>query len=481
MSFPRRTLLTLGAIGTLSRVSPAQATASSRRKKTPKNIIFCVSDGMPISMVTMADYFQQELYGRPSFLATLMDAEDVTLGWQETRSLSSVVTDSSAASSAWSSGQRICNGQVNAYPDGTLLRPIASLVSEKGGRVGLVTTTRITHATPAGFGVAHPHRDDEDAIAMKYLASGVDILMGGGNKHFDATKRADKTDLYATFQKAGFAIAHQSSELKALSRGNKDNKKVLGVFSDSHLPYTVDHPSDAVPTLAQMASKALELLKGAPKGFLLQIEGGRVDHAGHANDAAAMLREQIGFEEAVKVAVDFARADGDTLVVITADHATGGPALNGFGEEYSDSALGLRRIGNIPMSYELLLPKLKDAPKKARDIVAVEMGIALTEPEADVLTATLLGKPTFAVSQFYKDPSATLGVLLGNHIGVTWTSLNHTADHVLVAALGPGSEGFSMLTPNKAFYKTLCAPWDIRYENPTMDVETAQKYLIKHS
>jgi|GEM_PF-5853748 len=133
-------------------------------------------------------------------------------------------------------------------------------------------------------------------------------------------------------------------------------RRLLGVFSDGHTPFSVDRNNDpllqmSVPSLAEMASAAIDRLKSGSNGFLLQIEGGRVDHGGHGNDLAALVYDQIAFEEAVKVAVDFALSNGETLVVITTDHACGGPSLNGAGHEYGDSAAGLRTLTGMKASY----------------------------------------------------------------------------------------------------------------------------------
>ncbi|GAB4451543.1 MAG: alkaline phosphatase [Armatimonadaceae bacterium] len=455
----------------------------SAGKETPKNIIFCVVDGMAAAALTMADYLQQLTLGKHSYWHDLMNAEDIVLGMQETRSLNSVVTDSAAASSAWGCGRRIWNGQINMFPDGTELRPIASIVQEAGMRTGLVTTTTITHATPAGFAVNCVQRDLEALIAEKYLKSGVEVLMGGGAKAFSPELRKDKRDLYADFAKAGFAVAKTRSELmRTAPKG-----KVLGIFNDSHMPYTVDHVNDAMlwetrPTLAEMTAHAIRNLSNSPKGFLLQIEGGRVDHGGHADDLAALVYDQIAFEEAVKVAVDFARRDGNTLVIVTADHATGGPALNGAGDEYSDSTAGLLHLKNMKCSYGPLVEAIGANPSaaKVRDTVTEKLGITLTNEEADALVQTLGGKSPFALSEFYSGAFATMGVILGNHTKVTWTSLNHTADHVVVAALGPGKDMFRGITPNYQFFSKMLAAREISFQNPPqMDLEKARPFYDK--
>lgn len=426
MSISRRGLFGAGAAGILASAGlPVAAENKKLSGKRPKNIIFCVADGMAMSTVTMSNYYQQIMMGHPSYWATLLNEEYVVNGLQSTRSLNSLVTDSAAASSSWGSGRHIWNGQLNTFPDGTELRTLASLMQEAGVRTGLVTTTTITHATPSGFAINCPDRDLEGLIAEKYLKSGVSVLMGGGNKFFAPDLRPDKLNLYGDFERAGYEVVQNRDALMKLKSGKAPNK-ILGIFNDSHMPFTVDHQNSpnlkaTRPTLAEMASIAIDTLKSSPKGFLLQIEGGKVDHGGHANDLAALLYDQMAFEDAVKVAVDFALKDKETLVIITADHATGGPALNGDGPEYIDSTDGLKRLSGMKASYETLFKALGKTPTAAQicDNVNAMLGIAITPDEAQAVADAAQGKSPFALSTFYKGPQATLSIILGNYTKVT--------------------------------------------------------------
>lgn len=484
MRISRRSLIELGAAGAAGSLLtiPNEALVQTvKSKKRPKNVIFCVSDGMPMSAITMADYYQRLSGKKSSYWAWLMKQEFVHNGLQETRSLNSLVTDSAAASSSWGSGCHIVNGQLNTYPDKTELRTLFSLVQEKKVRTGLVTTATITHATPAGFSIACHDRDLEGLIAERYLALAPDILMGGGNKFFAADKRPDKKDLYAEFEKKGYKVVKSRKEIIGLKA-----PKLLGIYSDSHVPYTVDRDNDPeliskVPTLAEMATVALDNLKGSRNGFLLQIEGAKIDHGGHANDLAAVVFDQIAFEEAVKVAVDFAQKDGETLVVITADHATGGSALNGAGLEYADSTAGLMTLAGMKSTYAPLLSKLSKAPSAAdvQDVVNANLGIKFKDEEAQIVADSIAGKHLCKGSIFYGNTNSTLAIMLGNYTKVTWTSLNHTCDHVMVTALGPWSEKWHGLTENISYFDKILSVWDIKHKNPVMTWEDAKKAMEK--
>lgn len=478
MSLTRRDLLTLGATGLATAACGLPSSGqSSTGTKRPKNIIFCVCDGMAASVPTMVDHFQERLYGKGSYWRWLMNQPFVVNGLQDTRSLNSLVTDSSAASSAWGSGRLIWNGMVNMFPDGTKLRTLTSLLQEAGMRTGLVTTATITHATPAGFAVCCVQRDLEAQIATEYLTSGVHVLLGGGDRFFSAEKRPDKKDLYREFQSRGYAVLRDRDQVLQAGDG-----KLLGIFANGHLPYTVDRDNDvalqrSTPTLAQMATTAIRNLDN-PGGFLLQIEGARVDHGGHSNDLAAMLYDQIAFEEAVKVAVDFALEDGETLVIVTADHATGGVALNGAGDEYIESTAGLESVAKMKSSYERLIPKLgvKPAASRVQDVVEADLAVKLTNEEAQAVVDAMDRRSPFRLSQFKGNLQATLAMVLGNHSKVGFTSTNHTSDHVMVTALGPGKERCGGLIQNTRFFDVMLASRELTFRNPSMDFADAQRH-----
>lgn len=484
MNFSRRSLLTMGAAGVAATAIPLTGVyaASQWRGKRPKNIIFCVADGMALQTVSICDEYQKLVMGKESsYWAGLMDRPDVFTGLQETRSLSSVVTDSAAAASAWGSGRRIWNGMINMFPDSTSLRTLSSLMIEAGVKVGLVTTTTMTHATPSGFSINIIDRDLEPLIAEQHLASGVSVLMGGGDKHFNPTKRKDKKDLYGEFEKKGFKVVKDRDSVLNLKAD-----KILGIFSDSHVPFSIDRDNDpeltrTVPTLAEMATTAIENLKGAKNGFLLQIEGGKVDHAGHANDLAGHIFDQMSFEDAVKVAIEFAEKDKNTLVIVTADHATGGPSLNGAGNEYFDTTKGIASLAGHRSTYAAIFDTIGKVatPTKVQDAIEAKLSVQLKTNEATIIADAINGKSIFAALELQGGKNSALALVLQNYTKVGWTSLNHTSEHVLVSAYGPGSEQVRGLTRNVEFFDMMLAAKGLKWTNPTMSFEDAQRSMDK--
>jgi alkaline phosphatase len=453
-----------------------------------KNIIFMVADGMSLGVPTMAEPFSHIVRQRgTAWYALLQDAAAVP-GFFETTSLNSLVTDSSAASSAWGSGARVFNGAVNVLPDGTKLTPIAHVVAGTGRRIGLVTTTTITHATPAGFASVSTSRDDEQSIARQYLDR-VDVLMGGGRQFFEAKNRTDEDDLLGRFVAAGYT--HWDRRAQVTAESEAPPARILGLFTGGHLPYTVDwrnQPAleERIPTLAEMTRAALRTLAGSDKGFLLQIEGGRVDHAAHANDAAGLLWDQLAFDDAVAVALEFTRARTDTLLVITSDHGNANPGLNGMGGNYRDSAKCFERLAKVTASYDVIGGRLSTAkteggeltPDAAVEVVRTVTGIEFRSAEAQLVCDAVNGKPAAAADRFRNLPGL-LGQVLSNHTGVGWIGMQHTSDLVLVTAVGAGAGQFHGIVRNCDAFERLLTLIGVQFRNPTMTPEDARQFAAR--
>lgn len=448
----------------------------------PRNIIFMVSDGMSLGVPSMAEPFSHLVRGRGTHWHELLRAPEARQGFFDTASLSGLVTDSAAASTAWASGTRVLNGALNVLPDGRPLKPIGHLAHASGRRVGLVTTTRITHATPAGFATIQASRNDEDAIAPQFLAH-VDVLMGGGRKHFDARLRGDDRDLIAEYEHAGYAFVDTRKRLL----GSPRPQKLLGLFHDSHMPYTIDHRTQdtlkSVPTLAEMTQVALDSLAASGDGFLLQVEGGRVDHAAHANDAAALLWDQLAFDDAIGVVRQFVAAHPDTLVIVTSDHGNANPGLNGMGAYYRDSSACFERLAAATMSYEWLHPHFASTSTVGEVHALLEQatGIDLSDDDAAVIHRAVSGDLPPELNKQHANAVGVMGQVLGNHTGVGWTGVTHTEDLMLISAFGPGAARFAGLLKNSDAYDVITGLWGIRHRNPAMSPTEAQSFQARNA
>lgn len=487
--FSRREIIELTVAGGLAVGLPSPTYAGMReqrkdRRRAPKNVIFMVSDGMSMGVISLADSFGRLTRGTGTLWAQLLREPSAVHGVAETHSLSSLVTDSAAATTAWGSGSRVFNGAINVLPDGRPLVPIGKLVKDAGRRCGLVTTTRITHATPAGFAAVQARRDDEHLIAPQYLEV-VDVLMGGGRKHFDAALRKDGRDLIGEFVGRGYTFWEQRQQVTGSARP----PKVLGLFCDEHMPYTIDHRNraeleQAVPTLAEMTRAALEILSADGPGFLLQVEGGRVDHAAHANDAAALLWDQLAFDEALGEAIKFAQRDPDTLVIVTTDHGNANPGLNGMGAEYGESTECFTRLAKATVSFERFNADLRKSgpPASAEQMQALvrqSFGLDIDSAEAETLVAAVSGNLPAELNRQHRNLVGALGQVLGNHNGIGWTGVTHTQDWVLCSAVGPGAEDFQGLLRNCDVFGRLTSLFNIAHTNPQMEPSEAHALLAR--
>lgn len=281
-----------------------------------KNIILMIGDGMGFTAVRAT---QIATVGPDDklFMQTLPYSGLVT-----THSLDALVPDSAATGTALATGYKTNNGMISVLPDDTILETVLEYAESKGKSTGLVATSRITHATPAAFAAHVPSRYMENDIALGIFNSGADVILGGGRRHFvpePEGKRTDGRNLIDEAVALTYTYVETRDELLAVESG-----KVLGLFEMSHMSAV-----PRVPSLVEMTDKAIELLSQDHDGFFLMVEGSQIDWAAHSNDAEWLIDETVEFDQAVEVAIDFASTDPNTLLIVTADHETGGMAING--------------------------------------------------------------------------------------------------------------------------------------------------------
>jgi len=282
-----------------------------------KNVIFIIGDGTGLVQLTSGQY---NLVGAEGLLH--VQTMPVT-GIVKTYSSNSLITDSASGATAYSCGAKTDNGMIGQLPDGTNCKTILELAEEKGLSTGLVSTSGVTHATPASYAAHVPSRNMYAEIANQYLISGMEVILGGGTEYFlpsseSDSRREDDRNLIEEFKSSGYEYVDSITSLK-----RSESEMLLGLFSPSGMP-----SEERTPSLADMSSKAIDILSKNDDGFFLMIEGSQIDWGGHGNDTPYVLREVEDFDNAIKAVLDFAKNDGETLVIVTADHETGGMALN---------------------------------------------------------------------------------------------------------------------------------------------------------
>lgn len=237
-----------------------------------------------------------------------------------TTSSPSGITDSAASATAMATGQFTVNGRVGLDLESEPVKNLVELAKEHKMATGLITTTRIAHATPASFSAHVASRGQYDDIAEQLADLRPNVILGGGIFEFE--RRQDGQNLTEELAEAGYQVVHTGSELAAL-QGQSGN--LVGLFSDGHIPYVTDRVlGNDYPTLSQMTLAGLSRLDSDPDGFFLMVEGGRIDHAGHANDIFRNIGETLAFDDTIKAVVDWAADKEDITIIVTADHETGG-------------------------------------------------------------------------------------------------------------------------------------------------------------
>jgi alkaline phosphatase len=286
------------------------AFSGSGQKKTSstKNIILLIGDGMGAA----------QIYAGLTANKGKLNLERCThVGFHKNQSTDKYVTDSGAGATAFAIGTKTYNGAIGVDADKQSHPTILELAEKNGLATGLVASCAITHATPASFIAHQPSRSMEEEIALDFLKTDIDVFIGGGKKFF--TQRSDGKNLIKDLQAKNYYIANTIKEVENTSSG-----KLAAFLAEEQLPKISEGRGDQLLTSTQTS---LRILGQNKKGFFVMIEGSQIDWGGHANDLTYAVEEMIDFDKAIGAALDFAEKDGNTLVIITADHETGGLAL----------------------------------------------------------------------------------------------------------------------------------------------------------
>lgn len=444
---------------------PTLATSSSRQpghSPKPKNLIFMVSDGLSAGALSLVERWRQRHDSTSSHWYQLLQqaAPKVVRCLQDVASGNALVPDSAAAGSAWGCGERIDNNAINFHNNAPVGAPLYVRAKHKGYATGLVTTARITHATPAAFVANVSHRREEDAIALQYLEREVDCLLGGGSRYFFAEDGSEKAIL-AAFRQSGYSLLRSDKELQAAVSASHRLKPLLGLFATNHLPYAIDRSNRNgnchadIPNLPCMMSAALQKLNRADNGFFLQVEAARVDHVAHANDPAGLLHEQMEFDDCIPLALAFLEQNPNTLIVITTDHGCGGSQLNGLWPNYPDSNPAFDRLGDMTASFEFLFEEIL---KGASATALIQQHLKLGLPSGDDKAIRRICQQDGA---WYGMLSDVLQPYLYPQTAIGWTSQHHTAEAVDLLALGAGAGSFPTFLKNTDVFHLLTQMFEI--------------------
>ena len=283
----------------------------SKEVKKPKNIIFMIGDGMGLSQITAGMYAN----GDKLHLERMK-----TIGLHKSHAATSLVTDSAAGATAFACGQKTYNGAIAVDVDTMSIPTILEEAEAKSLATGLVSTSTIVHATPASYIAHNKYRRNYEEIAADFLKTDIDLFIGGGAKYFN--NREDGRDLLEELRTKGYQVGdYFNNELDTIQINENSNFAYLTSLDD---PIPAAQGRDYLKTASL---KAIEALDKKDNGFFIMIEGSQIDWGGHANDADYIISEMIDFDNTLGAVLDWAEKDGETLVVVTADHETGGFAI----------------------------------------------------------------------------------------------------------------------------------------------------------
>lgn len=277
--------------------------------KKAKNIILMVGDGMGTSQV---------FAGITANKGKLNLMQFPVAGFSMTHSSSNYITDSAAGATAFATGKKTYNGAIGVDTAKKSIKTILEIADEMGLSTGMVSTSSITHATPASFIAHQPSRGMEEEIAADFLHTDIDVFIGGGKKFFN--ERTDSINLLTKLEEKGYTVLDKLSDIETTQA-----KKLAGFIGEGH--------GEKMPkrgeALTVSTKKAIEILSENKDGFFLMVEGSQIDWGGHANNVEYITREMLDFDKAIGAALEFALEDKNTLIIITADHETGGLAISG--------------------------------------------------------------------------------------------------------------------------------------------------------
>lgn len=481
-----------------------------------KNVIVVIGDGMGAQQVGLLNSYVKHapnsIYkskNRNSAWEKL--AKDGVLGLAYTDAANVLVTDSAASATQFASGKLSGSEMIGADADGNTTETMLEIARKMGKSTGLISDTRVTHATPAGFAAHQTHRSKENEIAADMLANKVDVMLGGGLRHWIPksannkggavraqlkqltdgavrikSKRKDDRNLLAEADGQGYQLAFSRNQLE---QANGD--KLLGLFAYSRTlngieeSMTRDDPARTTPTLQEMTAKAVSILERNDQGFFLMVESGLIDWAAHDNDTGYMLHEMLKVDGVVEYLHEWAKDRDDTLIIVTADHETGG-----FGFSYSRNNIpeGKELPGDIfegvtfkpnynfgsydtldklyqqTASYEDIfamfdgLAAAKQTPAALAELVNKHTRFAITEAEAAKVLETedneyyveghgYLSTKTFPKVNEFKEffvygagvRHSLLASVVGKQQNTVWATGTHTSTPVPVIAWGPES------------------------------------------
>jgi len=434
-------------------------------EKQIKYAFLFIGDGMGVAQVNLTEAYLAAIDGKKGF-EQLSFTQLPEAGLVKTYANNRFITCSAAAATAFATGNKTNINRISTDSTGTVpFKSIATICKENGMKVGILTSVSIDHATPAVFYAHEKSRDDYFQIDLDLANSDFDFFGGGGFKSPVGELDGEEVNAIELAQQNGFTYVDSRDGFTNLKKGDE---KIIAVYPEllsgsSAMPYVIDKPGG--PTLADFTAKGIELLENED-GFFMMVEGGKIDWACHSDDAATSIHETIAFDEAIQVALDFYKKHPDeTLIIVTADHETGGLALGAEKTKYESyfkflqyQKVSIDRFSYLINDFQKTLSGNFDADLNAlMELIGENFGlgkeIPITEQDKSNLWFALektiqqkgAGESTYSD---FPPISEAIVKMVSEKAGVGWTSYAHTGINVPIYAIGPGAKNFSGVIDN---------------------------------
>ncbi len=448
-----------------------------------KYVFLFIGDGMAMPQISSAEVYSNALASKDITVKKLGFSQFPVSGLTTTFDAGSFITDSASAGTAIATGHKTLNGVVCMDPaKKEKYKTLAEFAREKGMKVGIVTTVSLDHATPAVFYAKSPSRGNYYDIASQLAASGFEFFAGGGFLQ-PTGKDKDKTDILDLLKSGGYRYVNSKEAFLALKPGAGKVVAVNAVLQDSaSMPYDIDRAADDL-SLADYTRKGIELLDGT-NGFFMMVEGGKIDWACHANDAAASIRDTLALDRAISEAVAFAeRHPKETLIVVTGDHETGGMTIGFAGTQYSTffDKVGTQKSSYVAFNETVLKPYKAATPKEKAKIgdlaAAIKDSFGLDyatltpvqKEQIDVAFQRTMGNQVdrpvqedqYLLYGGYEPLTVKITQLVNQNAGIGWTTYSHTGVPVVTFARGANQEIFAGYYDNTDLFRKLASAMNL--------------------
>ncbi|GIP38575.1 alkaline phosphatase [Paenibacillus sp. J31TS4] len=409
-------------------------TEAKSKKNEPTNVIMMVMDGTSAGATSLARWYKGEN----------LAMDEIVIGGVRTHSAESAITDSAPAATALATGHKSNDKIIGLLPKivntpgvdpvnpEDAYKPVANVLEGAkllGKSTGIISTSEIQHATPAGFSSHAAHRSNYQDIAEQQVYQEIDVVLGGGKESLlpGTTKnsRVDGEDLTKVLDSKGYEFVETRDELLK----TKSNK-IWGSFAPSALAYDFDRKvtNNNEPSLAEMTKKAIDTLSKNEKGFFLFVEGSKVDWAAHANDTIGIISDVLAFDDAVNEALEFAKKDGNTMVIAVSDHGNSGITMGNVNtnSKYPETPVSayVDPLKKASMTIEGALKQLKADRSNMKEVAELYGLDNLTATEIEALRAS-------------KSLQADMTKMLANRANIGFTTGGHTGEDVFLYAYGP--------------------------------------------